>query len=127
MLGLLGLILPGLFTTINGITNAITNEKIAALNAKTDQERIAAEERVTSLQAQRDVLIADSAHSNLDIWMRTIIASGPAFILCKIFFYDKLGYGTTDIASNDPLWNVIMAVIGFYFLNSMVSIWAKSK
>lgn len=123
---LLGLI-PGLFTTINGITNAITNEKIAALNAKTDQERVAAEERVTSLQAQRDVLIADSAHSNLDVWVRTIIASGPAFILCKIFFYDELGLGETDIPATSPLWAVIMVVVGFYFLNSAVSIWAKSK
>lgn len=123
---LLGLI-PGLFTTINGVTNAITNEKIAALNAKTDQDRIAAEERVTSLQAQRDVLIADSAHSNVDMWMRTIIASGPAFILCKIFFYDETGNGETVIPIDSPLWYVIMTVIGFYFLHSMSSTWAKSK
>ena len=126
MLALLGLI-PGLFTTISGITNAISNEKIAALNATTDQERVAAEERVTTLQAQRDVLVADSAHSNLDIWVRTIIASGPAFILCKIFFYDELGFGTTSIPSSSPLWNVIMAVVGFYFLTSAISIWSKSK
>jgi hypothetical protein len=123
---LLGLI-PGLFSTINGITNAITNEKIAALNATTDQERIASGERVTALEAQRDVLIADSSHSQIDMWMRTIIASGPTFILCKIFFYDKIFDGTTQISTNDPLWNVIMVVVGFYFLHSLGSIWAKSK
>lgn len=127
MLSLILGLVPGLFNTVNGITTAIANERIAALSATTDQEKIAAEERVNSLQAQRDVLVADSAHSTLDLWMRTIIASGPAFILCKIFFYDELGYGETQIPINSPLWTVIMAVVGFYFLSSAVSVWAKSK
>lgn len=127
MLSLILGLVPGLFNTVNGITTAIANERIAALSATTDQEKIAAEERVNSLQAQRDVLVADSAHSNVDMWVRTIAASGPVFILCKIFFYDELGYGETDIPLNSPLWTVIMAVVGFYFLSSAVSVWAKSK
>src|SRR5215831_9173091 len=118
-------LLPGVFSSLNSITQSITNERISALNAKTDQERIASEERVSQLQAQRDVLIEDSKHSKLDIWMRTIIASGPAFILCKIFFYDKLGFGTTEIGNTDYLWNVIMVVLGFYFLSSTASFFRK--
>jgi hypothetical protein len=120
LLGLLGLIPSGL-KTLDGITAAISNEKIAAITATTDKERINAQERVETLQAQRDVLISDSQHSNLDVWMRTLIASGPTFILCKIFFYDKaLGWGTTEIGTNDNLWTVIMVVLGFYFLSSTV-------
>lgn len=121
---LLGLI-PGAFSTINGITSAIANEKIASLNATTDQERIVSQEKISTLQAQRDVLVEDSKHSNLDVWMRTIIAIGPAFILCKIFLYDKLGFGSTEIGNNDYLWNVIMVVIGFYFLSSTASLFRK--
>lgn len=122
---LLGL-LPGAFNTILGITNAISNAKIAAINAKTEQERIVAEEHVKSLELQRDVLIEDAKHSKLDLWVRTVIASGPAFILCKIFFYDKgLGWGTTEIGNTDYLWNVIMVVLGFYFVTNIASFFRK--
>jgi len=119
-------LLPGVFSSLNNISAAIANERIAALNAKTDQERIAAEERQAALEAKRDVLIEDSKHSKLDILMRTLIASGPAFILCKIFFYDKgLGWGTTEIGNNDYLWNVIMVVLGFYFVTSVASFFRR--
>lgn len=122
---LLGL-LPGAFQSITNITNAISNERIAAVNAKTAQDRIAAEERAKALEMQRDVLIEDAKHSKLDIWVRTIIASGPAFILCKIFFYDKaLGWGTTEIGNNDYLWNVIMVVLGFYFVANVASMFRR--
>lgn len=114
-------LLPSIFTTLNGITAAISNEKIAAMNATTAQAQIVAQEKVSTLEAQRDLMIADSQHSNLDLWMRTLIAIGPASYLCKIFLYDKvLGYwtnGSTD-AIDSNLWNVVMVVIGFYFLYS---------
>jgi hypothetical protein len=118
LMSLLGL-LPGAFTTINGITNAISNEKIAALNATTAQDQIVANEKVATLEAQRDLMISDSQHSSLDIWMRTMVAIGPATYLCKIFLWDKVlqewTHGTTDPL--DPnLWQVVMVVLGFYFL-----------
>lgn len=121
LLGLLGIV-PSVLNTVNGITNAISNEKIAALNAKTDQERVAAEERVNTLQAQRDVLIADAQHSNLDIIMRFAIAVGPAAFLTKVFLWDKVlgSFLSDNIWRTDPLdtnlWSVITAVVGFYFL-----------
>jgi hypothetical protein len=115
---LLGLI-PGAFTTINGITNAIANEKIAGLNATTQQAKIASDERVLALQAQRDAFIAEASQSKLPIITQTLIASGPTFILCKIFFYDETGFGTTSIPVNSPLWQVIMVVVGFYFIHSI--------
>lgn len=117
---LLGLI-PGLFTTISGITNAISNEKIAALTATTQQEQIAATERVTTLQAQRDALIAESNRSKLPIIIQTLFALGPVIYLNKIFIYDKvLSYGSTDPL--DPhLWYVVMIIVGFYFLHFVTS------
>lgn len=119
ILSFLGL-LPKAFDTIDNITNAIANEKIAGLQATTQQDQIASAERVSALQAQMQVLLADSKVSKWDIWMRTIIASGPTFILCKIFFYDETGFGTTTIPLTSPLWNVIMWVLGFYFLHSVL-------
>jgi hypothetical protein len=113
--------ITGLFGTINGITNAISNEKIAAITATTEEAQIAANERVATLQQQRDVLIADSAHSNLDLYIRSFIAIGPGSYILKIFLWDKvLGHWTNG--STDPLdvnlWQVVMVVLGFYFLSA---------
>lgn len=109
-------LIPGLFSSIDNITNAIANEKIAALNATTQQAQIEAQEKVNTLQAQRDVLIADASHSSVDLWIRAGFCLGPLFILNKIYIYDKIWDGTTILSPE--LWNVIMAEIGFYFLYS---------
>ncbi len=85
---LLGLI-PGAFSTINGITNAIANERLALISAKTDQDRIESQERINSLQAKRDLMIAES-HSPWNGLMRFILALGPAAILLKFFAWDKV-------------------------------------
>lgn len=118
MLAFLGLI-PGVLTTINGITNAIANAEIAKMNATTDQDRIAAQATIDTLNARRDVMVAESAHSNINGVMRFLIAIGPATYLTKIFVYDKvLGFftdGRTDPLDSN-LWAVVTAVVGFYFL-----------
>jgi hypothetical protein len=115
-------LLAGLFGTINGLTAAISNEKIAALTATTQQEQIAANERVATLQQRRDVLIADAAHGSWDIWIRTTIALGPTIYLFKIFAIDKvigpaLGYEWSTDPLDPNLWQVVMVVLGFYFLS----------
>lgn len=127
--GLPGLI-KGLFGSIDGITAAISNTKIAAINATTEQERIHANEMVLTLQARRDVLIAESAHSKVNIYMRALISLGPTSVLLKIFLWDKVigslagcsqaahgtcGKFTTD-ALDPNLWQVVMVVLGFYFV-----------
>jgi len=118
MFSFLGLILPGLFTTISSITNAIANEKIALLKATTDQERTASQERINTLQAKRDLMLADSQHSSLDSWIRAGLAIGPATYITKIYLWDKvLKLGDTDPVTSEQ-WQVLMAVVGFYFLYS---------
>lgn len=126
-------LIPGAFSTINGITNAISNTKIAALNAKTDQERIAAEEQVKTLEVRRDVLVAESA-SPWNGLMRFMLALGPMVILNKLLIWDKVigsfnhcsgklgelnavscSTFRTDIIDSNTWW-VITAVVGFYFL-----------
>lgn len=128
---LLGLI-PGLFNTINGVTSAISNERLRLIDAKTDQQRIAVQERITSLQAKRDVLVAESGRSSINAGVRASIGIFVALILGKLLFWDKVigswagcsgSYGALEacrIYRTDPLdanqWAVITAVIGFYFL-----------
>lgn len=116
--GIFGLI-PGLFTTVNGITAAITNEKINLAQAQNESDRIAAQEKIASLQAKQAVLIAESGSSKLNAFVRAAIGGSVAIVIAKLLVYDKaLGQwtgGHTD--SIDPnLWTVITAAIGFYFL-----------
>lgn len=111
--------LKGLFGTVDGITKAISNERIAVITATTEQDRIEAQERVNTLQMRRDVLIADASHSRIDMIMRVGFSLGPMSVLLKIFLWDKaLGQwtsGHTD-AMDPNLWRVVMIELGFYFL-----------
>jgi len=112
-------LIPGLFTTVNGITNAIANERLKQISAKTEEAKIASQERISSLEAKRDVLIAESGRSNINAIIRATIGGSVATVLFKIYVWDKaLGewtHGRTE-ALDPNLWNVIMATIGFYFL-----------
>jgi hypothetical protein len=135
MLSLLGLLIPGLLSTINGITNAIANERIAQLNAKTDQDRIESEERQKALEARRDVLVQEAtnpASAKMNSLTRFLLALGPIAILLKLMVWDKVigsFYGCANLPSSvigcttfntDKLdtnqWAVVAAVTGFYFL-----------
>ena len=120
MLGLLSLI-PGLFTTINGITTAISNERIKKIQAKTEEDKIAADERIKTLEARRQVLLTKSSHWETRFIMFAL-GIGPTILLTKIYVWDKaLGqwtHGSTD-RLDDNLWWVITAQIGFYFLASI--------
>lgn len=131
---LLGL-LPGVFKSIDGITNAISNERLATISAKTDEERIASQERVSALQARRDALII--AQSNpWTVRIQSFIALSAGIIIFKLLAWDKvmgsfMGCARTDawhdVACNtfrtDPIdptqWGVVTAVVGFYFLASV--------
>lgn len=123
-------LITGLFGTVNSITSAIANEKIAQINARTDDERIQSQERVSQLQAQREVLIADAQHSKLDLYIRSMIAIGPASYLLKIFLWDKVLAAFTN-GSTDPidpnLWRVVMVVLGFYFVSTTARMFVPRK
>lgn len=128
---LLGLI-PGLFTTVNGITNAISNERISQINATTEQQRIASQERVSALEQKRAVMIAESGASKLNAVMRACIGASVAAAVAKLLVWDKVigsFHGCAGSAGQamdcssfrtDPFdanqWSIITAAIGFYFL-----------
>jgi hypothetical protein len=118
MWAILGLI-PGLFSTVQGITSAITNEKIHLASSQNESDRIASQERIVALQAKRDVMLAESGASRINAIIRACIGGSVAFVLAKIFVWDK-ALGDYTGGHTDPLdpnlWSVVMATIGFYFL-----------
>lgn len=129
LLGLPGMI-SGMFSTIDNITKAISNEKINARNATTEEERIASDERVKALEAKRDTMIAEAGITRANIIVRSAAAIPVVFVLWKLLVWDKvLGSlagcaraprGTCGAFVTDPLsadeWKVVMIVLGFYFL-----------
>lgn len=125
-------LIAGLFSTLNGITSAISNAKIASINATTEAERIHANEAVLTLQARRDVMVAESARSPINGLVRAGLSLSVVAILLKILVWDKVigsfvgcagaaGKASSCITfATDPLspeiWQVVMIVMGFYFL-----------
>lgn len=111
--------LTGFSDAITNISKSIADARIAAINAKTAEDKIAADEHVKTLEARRDVMIAEAGVSKANMYTRTFIAAPIAILLWKIFVWDKaLGQwtnGRTDVLSPE-LWQVISVVIGFYFL-----------
>lgn len=86
---ILGLI-PGVFRTIDGITNAISNQKIAAIKAKTEEERIRAEENVKTLEARKEGLINAQNKSKFTVIIQNLLGSVGLVVLAKLGVWDKV-------------------------------------
>lgn len=123
-------LLLGFADPIEKITAAIVKARADGLNATTEQEKIASQERVSALQARRDVMIAEAPVSRINIILRAGLALAVVIIVWKLLVWDKtigslLGCsqapaGTCKIFTTDPLdanqWWIVTVVIGFYFL-----------
>lgn len=125
-------LLPRVFNTVDNITNKISDERIKLIEAKTDAQRISAEEKVSTLQARRDVLVAESSKSIINSVIRACISASAAIILAKLLVWDKVVGSLAGCAgaagraaecaifNTDPIdsyqWGAISAVVGFYFV-----------
>lgn len=117
---MLSMIFGFLSGPLSAIIKEIAETKRASLNAQTERERLENQEKLKALEARRDVLIAESRVSPINAHMRAYgLALPVSIVLWKIFVWDKaLGQwtgGHTD-ALDPKLWEVIMIVLGFYFL-----------
>lgn len=107
--------LLALVNPLSRIVDKIAAARLAAANAETNAERIAADERIAALQARRDVLIAESG-SRANGWVRAAFAVPFVIYNAKLVLWDKVfAFGVTDPLS-DELFQIELAVIGFYFL-----------
>ena len=124
LLSLFGIIASPIAT----ITKAIADEKIAMANAQTDQARIYSAERIATLQAQRDVMVAETPVAKfVDSCVRLGFALPFIIYNGKLVFWDKVwmgGHASTDPLSAE-LIELEMIVVGFYFLHSISSLFKR--
>lgn len=105
----------GLVDPISRIVGKIADAKVELAKAQTDKDRIAAQAQVDTLQARRDVLVAESG-TKLNGFIRAGFALPFVIYNAKLVIWDKVfGLGRTDGLS-DELYHVELACIGFYFL-----------
>ena len=113
-----------ILSPIKEITEKIVGLEEARVAAETDEDRLRYDREIRGLEAQRDVLIAESrAKDRTSSRQRSLIAAGPTFFLLKVFVVD-LALGSmmpvwikTDLdAVPAPLWTVLSIVVGFYMV-----------
>lgn len=105
----------GLGNSLTGIADKIADAYKAREAAKTDREKLAIDERIKTLELQRDVLVSEQG-SRLTNWVRPAFAFPFVVYLWKLILWDKvLGLGATDPLS-DQLSEILMIVIGAFFL-----------
>lgn len=121
MFGLGALI--GLIDPISRIAGKIADAKMASIQATTDKEKIAADERIRALEDRRSVLIAEST-TPINAIVRACASLGPIAYTTKILLWDKVigsfaGY-TPNVFRTDDItpeqWKLIAAVFAYYFL-----------
>jgi hypothetical protein len=127
-------LISGMFGTLNGITKALSDAKIAAINAQTQEEKIHADEQVLTLQSRRDVLVAEAGSgSRINMIIRALFGIEILIVVGKLYVWDKvlgslvgcsqamkgtcLAF-TTDLI-DDNGWKIISVVIGFYFVSEL--------
>jgi hypothetical protein len=96
------------------ILDALRKAEAVLIDAKTQAERIAAQERIAALQAQ----LAAAGHP-IDALMRALFAAPFLAYIWKLVLWDKIvrgGQGATDDLSNN-LWYIALTIVGFYFLH----------
>ncbi len=112
----------GALNPIEAITKSITSAYIERQKAATDIEKIAADERIRTLEQRRAVLVAEAPTSRLNQIVRAGFSIPPMLMLAKIYIYDKaLGQwtqGRTD-ALDDNLWKIVSVTLAFYFLTEL--------
>jgi len=116
-----------IFTTINNLTKAISDEKIAQIKATSDVEKAQIAAKIGQLESQRDVLIADSQSKTgwIDQAIRFFLTLPIILYLNKLITWDKVigswpTFETDKIGTSETY--LLMAVLGFFFLYSTARI-----
>lgn len=119
-----------LIAPLSHVWDKIEDTKVQLAQAANESDKIRLTAKLGVLEKRADLMAQESRVSKLNIYVRTAIGGGVAFLIDKILVWDKaLGQwtgGHTDPISPE-LWHTVWVVLGFYFLYEGVSIFKKSK
>ncbi|SRR5258705_10463985 len=134
MFGAILAFITGLAPAFFQFGSKLVDLQAAKVNAQSEEEKKRIDAQIEEVHDKRAVLVAE-AGSRINGFMRFFLALGPAVILAKIYIWDKTigpfngcvgkiplpGCEKFNTDALDPnLWWVVIAVIGFYFVTSMV-------
>lgn len=113
-------ILVGLFTgPLTQISNDLKEAYQSKLTAKNDAERIAADERISTLEARKSIILS-SQSDPMEKWIRILFALPCVVYVNKCVIWDNaFGLGVTDPLSSE-LNQFFWIVVGGYFIDSTV-------
>jgi hypothetical protein len=108
-------IISSLFlSSLSQITKDLTDAYKTRENAKTEQERIAANERIAILESRKTSILAAQSDP-IERWVRILWAAPFILYNTKLVVWDKvLSLGATDSLSPE-LYQIQMIVLGGYF------------
>jgi len=104
---------------LTSISHDLTAAYQAKLAATNDAERIAADERISILEARKSSILAAQSDP-IERWVRVGFALPFVIYINKLVLWDKvLHWGATDGLSSD-LNQLMWIVIGGYFVDTTV-------
>lgn len=104
---------------LKALTTEIVDAKVKAIDAKTEQEKIAAQERVDTLNARKEIIL-QGQKDKAERWIRIIWAAPFIIYTWKLIVWDKiLQFGTTDPLS-PTLEYIMWTILGAYFLDATI-------
>jgi hypothetical protein len=107
-------------TGLKSLTNDLVNARLKVLDAKTEQEKIAAQERVSTLEAKKEIIL-QGQKDKVERWIRVLWAVPFIIYTWKLIVWDKiLGLGATDSLS-PTLEYIMWTILGSYFLDQTIN------
>lgn len=112
-----------LSTLLSGPLSSISRELKEAyqskINAQNDLERIAAEERISLLEARKTIILK-SQSDPIEKWVRILLALPFVIYINKLILWDKvLKLGVTDPLSAE-LSSIMWIILAGYFADATV-------
>ncbi len=104
---------------LKALTTEIVDAKVKAIDAKTEQEKITAQERVDTLNARKEIIL-QGQKDKAERWIRILWAAPFIIYTWKLIVWDKiLQFGTTDPLS-PTLEYIMWTILGAYFLDATI-------
>ena len=106
------------------ISNDLEKAYEAKLSAQNDAERLAADERIKTLEDRKSIIL-QSQSDPVERWVRVLFAFPMVAYSWKLVIWDKiLSLGATDNLSPE-LWQLFWIIVGGYFLDTTVKSTAR--